>query len=622
MRIRRRRFGVPGRFSATVGPFVLAVVVVAAAGAGRTASLRATGHTSGNAAAPVAQPYPAAGNDWLNGGGDLANSRYSSLNQINTSNVSKLKVVWSQTLDTPDTAGTKGVQGLESTPSEANGVLYAPMANGLRAFNAVSGKVKWTYTSTVPMVPAFGLFAGGNPSRHIAIGDGLVFVGVQDGSVVALNQQTGAQVWVAQVASAGTYSSTVREANSFTVYANGVVLTGTNGGDTALQGSIAAYDAKTGALLWRWFTTPDPTSLPFILTWSNPAEAATGGAAVWSTPAVDTKLNRVYVATGNAHANLSPGKNLWTTSIASLDLKTGALKWYFQGVHHDQWDYDCPTPPVLYNAAVGGKTVPAVAYTCKPAYIFLLDRRNGHPLIPTTEVNVPNPGNQPLKNQWPTQPETTGGSAEIIAHCATTAQIAAAAPSSPTTAPNGKPYVATCPYAVADPATQAVWGGAIEGGANWPPSSFDPQTNDLLICAGYTFNGVGSAFATAGPSGTVSALNVTTNKLDWQVVWQANKDGGCYSGLLSTAGGLVFVGSRGQPLPLPGVTVTPGTFYAYDAKTGKTLFSYPNVTEIDAPAMTYSVGGKQYIAICLTQSVVPGYTANATGNTVTVFALP
>ena len=212
------------------------------------------------------------------------NSRYSSLSQINTTNVSHLKVAWTQPLDTPETTSSKGVQGLETTPIESGGTVYAPLANGVEAFNAVTGKPKWTYTSTVPMTPAFGLFGGGDPSRDIATGDGMVFTGVQDGSIVALNATTGSQVWTAQPASAGTYTTTVREANAFTVYANGVVLTGTNGGDTPLQGSIAAYDAKTGAFLWRWFTTPDPTDLPFILTWSNPVEAATGGASAWLYP--------------------------------------------------------------------------------------------------------------------------------------------------------------------------------------------------------------------------------------------------------------------------------------------------------------------------------------------------
>ena len=236
-------------------------------------------------------------------------------------------------------------------------------------------------------------------------------------------------------------------------------------------------------------------------------------------------------------------------------------------------------------------------------------------------------GQSTLGSQYPTQPETTGGSAQLISHCPTTAQIAAASPASPTTAPNGKPYLATCPYGVPDPSATEVWGGAIEGGLNWPPMSFDPRTNDLFVCADYTFDREGGPFATAGESATISALNVSSNEARHsQDAWQANAQGGCYSGVLSTAGGLVFVGSRGQPLAnaTAGVNVAPGKTLslAPDAKTGKTLFTYPNVTEVDAPAITYSVAGKQYVAISLTTSVVPGYTANATGNSLTVFALP
>src|SRR5262249_21724914 len=161
---------------------------------------------------------------------------------------------------------------------------------------------RWTYTTTVPPTevgpsPQFILWSRTNPSRSIALGGELVFDGLADGSIVALNQQTGKQVWTANPASAGTFSTTGPETNPCGVYANGVVLSGTDGGDTPLQGSVSAYDAKTGAYLWRWFTTPDPTSFPFILSWTNPAEAATGGAAVWAIPAVDTKLNRVYLET-------------------------------------------------------------------------------------------------------------------------------------------------------------------------------------------------------------------------------------------------------------------------------------------------------------------------------------
>jgi glucose dehydrogenase len=564
--------------------------------------------------------------------GDLGNSRYSSLNQINTRNVRRLKVAWSDTLVTPEVVGPNGAfAGIESGLLEAGGVLYVPTAVGVDAVDAVTGKIKWTFVGTAPLnQPCFagGLFCIGssaNASRDLSMGDGMVFVGQQDGSIVAVNQKTGAEAWQQQVAAVGSTAGTVRESNPWTMYANGVVLASINGGDSPIQGHIDAYDAKTGALLWRWFSTPDPTSIPFILSWTNPAEAATGGASVWVKPAIDPTLDRVYFETGNPHANLSPGKNLWSSSIVSLDLKTGKLMWYVQAIHHDQWDYDCSTPPVLFDTTINGKSIPAIAATCKPGYVFVLNRRNGGPIFPISEVPVPNPGNLPLGTTWPTQPQTAGGSAQVITHCPTSAQVAAAAGDVP--APKATAYLPTCQFAVPQPGYTEVWGATSSGGPDFMPMSVDPQTGDLYICANGSLYNAGGHFPTSGVSGYVSALNVTTNKLDWQNVWIASGQGTCFSGVLSTAGGLVFTGSMGQP-PLASTAALVsrtfgGTFYAYDASTGMRLFGYRNVSEINAPPITYEVNGRQYIAVDMTGSVNYNSTfgASALTDKLTVFAL-
>lgn len=601
----------------------MAAVLTAAVMTGATGAAR-------NLTIPLAQLYPASGADWSMANGDLSNSRYSSLDQINSSNVGTMKVAWAKSFDTSEQLGPDGAfSGIQQIPLESGGTLYIATPNGVAAVNAITGAAKWTFVGSDPLQepcfsPGFCLGSGANGARDIALGDGLVFAGLQDGSIVALSQQTGQQVWQVDVASVGTTASTVRETNPWTAYANGVVLTTVDGGDSPIQGHIDAYNAKTGRLLWRWFTTPDPTTLPFILTWSNPAEAATGGGAIWVPPAIDTTLNRVYVETGNAHANLSPGKNLWTSSIAALDLQTGKLIWYFQGIHHDQWDYDCSTPPVLYNATVNGKTVPAVAATCKPGYIFMLDRRNGRQIFPIKEVPVMNPGDQPLGDSWPTQPESTGGAGSAITHCPTMAQVLAQAGGVP--APSGTTYLPTCPYAVSEPGTTDVWGSTTNGGADFWPMSFDPQTNDLYLCMNGALTGAGSGYPSAGVGGYVDALNVATNKLDWQLVWPAAQYGSCESGVLTTAGGLVFTASFGQATFGVSHVSQPfgGSLYAYDAKTGKQLFSYKNVSILQAPPITYSVDGKQYVAIDMTTGVdaSSAYLPSATGDMLTVFTLP
>jgi quinohemoprotein ethanol dehydrogenase len=627
----RKRFLPPSPRKRSVAIVVLltAAVIVGVSGAARSASSAKSASTVKSASTAVTQLYPPSGVDWSTGSGDLANTRFSSLNQINTSNVGTMKVAWAKSFDTAEQLGPNGAfSGIQQVPIESNGVLYIATPNGVVAINAVTGASKWTFVGTAPLqAPCFGpgfcLGSSANGARDISMGDGMVFAGLQDGSVVALNQNNGQEVWQANVASIGTTAGTVRETNPWTVYANGVVLTTVDGGDSPIQGHIDAYNAKTGALLWRWFSTPDPTTLPFILTWTNPAEAATGGGAVWVRPAIDTKLNRVYIETGNAHANLSDGKNLWTSSVVSLDLQTGKLMWYFQGIHHDQWDFDCSTPPVLYNATVNGKTVPAVAATCKTGYIFMLDRRNGRQIFPIKEVPVPNPGNQPLGATWPTQPETSGGSASVITHCPTLAQVTAQAGGKPPAA--GTSYLPTCQFPVPDPAATEVYGATSYGGPDFWPMSFDPQTNDLYVCANGAMTGAGGSYPQTGIGGYVSALNMSTNKLDWQLVWPAEQYGGCLSGVLSTAGGLVFTSSFGQAVFGSSLVTQPfgGSFYAYDAKTGKQLFSFKNSSIIQAPPITYSVGGKQYVAVDMTSGVNPTqFLPSATGDMLTVFTLP
>ena len=593
----------------------------------------AGGAATGVTGSAVTELAAASSTDWSMANGDLAGSRFSSLTQINTSNVAKLKVAWTTSVDTPSMLGPNGAfSGIESIPLEANGVLYVPTPVGVQALNAVTGKAIWTFSGTAPLATpcfangAFCLGSSANAARDISMGDGMLFVGQQDGSIIAVNQKTGTEVWQAQVAAIGSTAGTVKETNPWTLYANGVVLASINGGDSPIQGHLDAYDAKTGTLLWRWFTTPDPTNFPFILSWTNPAEAATGGASPWVMPVVDTALDRVYFETGNPHANLSPGKNLWSTSLVSLDLKTGRLMWYFQGLHHDQWDYDCSTPPVLFDMALGGKTIPAVAAMCKTGYVFLLDRRNGRQIVPVKEVPVPNAGNVPIGTSWPTQPETSGGAGNVIPHCPTAAEVAAETQGTP--APAGTSYVPTCPYAVPQPGLTQVWGTTSSGGPDFGPPSIDPRTGDLYICANASLFNAGHSFPTSGPAGYVAALNVAKNKLEWRVTWQANSSGACFGGgMLSTAGGLVFASSIGQPAVLTTARFISqsfgGTFYAFAAQNGHELYSYQNVGPIMAPPITYAVGGRQYIAVDMTGNVNPNsfYSSEALSDRLTVFTL-
>ncbi len=379
--------------------------------------------------------------NWLMWGCDTTGDAYSQLTQINESNVSKLKVAWNEGFD-----GNTYNQAVESQPiCCANGLMYTTTATGFAAVDPATGTVKWTYQGPTNEGPIFGLTAVTKEARSEAYNPvaNLVYTGQQDGSVVALDAKTGALKWTVQVAGTGTYgSATHSETAPFTVYCgysqcgkDGLIFTAPNGGESPIRGHLDAYDAKTGALVWRTWMTPDPTQLPFILTWSNPAEASVGGATVWSLPSVDPATGLLYYNTGNPYPYLGrqPGDDLWSDSVVALNLSNGHMRWFYQEVKHDLWDYDCPNPTVEYNAMVGGKLTPVVSAACKSAYVYLLSPSNGHPIYPIPQVAMSTqPGytaaGAALNSTAATQPEPTGGEGQMIDHCPTAANASSPAP--------------------------------------------------------------------------------------------------------------------------------------------------------------------------------------------------
>src|SRR5262245_43256237 len=326
-------------------------------------------------------PAGTATNDWEYPQGDLAHTNYSLLKQINTGNVANLKLAWQVSLNGPAYSGViEGapivVSGTGKNLPLESGTMFVSAKNGMVALDPTNGKILWSYVGPPPVNGAPQL-SFGSSSRTEAYGNGMVFAGQQDGSVVGLNAKTGAVRWTAQVSGAGVYAghnSLTAPATTFApVGKNGIVFAGPNNGDAPMRGHMDALDAKTGDLIWRWFTTPDPAQFPYILSWSNPAEAAVGGAAVWTDSAVDTELGMIYFGTGNTYPYVGrqPGTNLWTDSAVALDANTGKLKWYYQMVHHDVWDWDTSNTPVLFNTKINGKTVKAFAEGNKDGYLFV-----------------------------------------------------------------------------------------------------------------------------------------------------------------------------------------------------------------------------------------------------------
>jgi quinohemoprotein ethanol dehydrogenase len=319
-------------------------VTVSASGSSPTSSVTIAKAPNFSAADLSAPPDA----DWPTVGGSLMNERYSPLDQIDASNVSQLKGVWRTHLG----SGLAAKYSAEGQPVVYKGVIYITTGeDDAYAVSVATGKILWRYTSGISQ--EISTICCGWDNRGVAIGDGRVYLGQLDGKVVALDQQTGKVLWKKQLVR-WQLGLTITAAP---IYVDGRIYIGVVGAEYGTRAFLQALDASTGQPVWRWYTTASPGQ-PGGKSWpSGSKEFLRGGGSIWQAPAVDPKLGLLYVSTGNAGSDwfggLRPGQNLYTSSIVALDLNTGKLKWYFQQVHHDIWDYDSASPVVLFDA--GGK---------------------------------------------------------------------------------------------------------------------------------------------------------------------------------------------------------------------------------------------------------------------------
>jgi quinohemoprotein ethanol dehydrogenase len=632
-------------------PTGLAVLgIVAAVG------ILSTGASSSRVATKAITPSPAwtdtqlsapAGNNWLEYYGSLDGSRYSSLNQITTSNVSTLKEVWHMSLGTctPDIiAGKPVIPGapngapnnstncgsMESNPVAVDGVLYtanAPLSS-VFALDAATGTQIWRWDPSYAgeILNNGTAFSPGSGGRRpgVSVGEGLVFSGLPDGRLVALDQVTGKLVWETSV---GSYKNNAK-ISSAPIYVNGIVLAADGSGDSGGNSpSLQAFRAANGARIWSWSPVPSPGQ-PGYKTWTNNGKGGNGstlygGGSFWQSPLVDTKRHLLVVGTGNPEPwnSRGPGMNLYTDSIVGLDLYTGQLKWYFQQVHHDLWDSDLPNNGVLFDGKfkVNGKTVtrPAVAYVNKVGMTFVLDRTTGKPLIPVKETPVPQNHSDGV-NTWPTQP--VPATQNVLFNpigkdgipCTTPDAVTSlGTPYATATAPDGKPYKIGCAYTPYDTTQYTVMPFEM---MDWPASSYSPQTHSMITCGvtgratameqipaasqvASTFGGLGANRLGVGDgstpisnSGNFTSLNVETGKYTFHQHWPAI----CYSGSANTAGGVTFVGHYGSGDGSKG----DGYLEAVDTKTGKSLWVSPNMPyPVAAAPITYMVNGKQFVTV-------------------------
>jgi alcohol dehydrogenase (cytochrome c) len=515
------------------------------------------------------------GKDWVTNGGNLTNQRYSTLKQINAENVKQLKGVWMTRLKG---SGYGGKYSFEAAPLVKDGIMYVVTGNDdVFALNAKTGEILWERWSGIDQ--KISTVCCGWANRGLAMGEGLLFLGQLDANVVALDTQSGKEVWKTPIEEwQNGYGIT-----SAPLYYDGVVYAGITGGEFGTRGRLTALDAKSGKILWRWYTTPAPGERGSD-TWPADGEAAMhGGATIWNTPSLDPELGLIYFATGNCgpdyDGSVREGDNLFCASIVALNAKTGDYAWHFQEVHHDMWDYDAASPTVLFDVMVNGQPRKAIAEAGRTGWVYILDRTNGKPLIGIEERPVPQ---EPLQKMAKTQPYPIGDA--VVPQCA-------------------QPLPG---YDRAGCIFQAYWETPVliqpsgVGGVNWAPMAYNPDTGFLYVAGtvrtsaftryadtykkGARYFGGSQAAPIGSPmSGTFTAIGATTNKIGWQNKMPYRI--GIGGGSSTTAGGLVF---HGEP---------DGNVLAFDVISGAELWRFQTGFGADAPPVFYEVEGDEYVVI-------------------------
>ena len=480
--------------------------------------------------------------NWLTFYGNYRGWSYSPLNQITRENVKNIVPVWAFPAGFP--SGTAGLRpGLEAAPLVVDGVLYLEgMQNNVYAVEAATGRQIWTYEYIWPEVKTFSI----RGARGLAYGDGRIYMGTQNNHVVALDAKTGAEVW-----------NTLVEENSECecritappLYVKGKVLTGNAGsGYQALRGHINAYDAKTGALVWHFEVIPAPGE-PGAETWAGAENNywKTGGGGAWFTGTYDPDTNSIFWGTGDPtpiNGTLRPGPNLYTASLLALDADTGKLKWFFQETPHDLYDYDSAAEPVLVDMDVDGHKRQVIIHPTKNGYTYEYDRETGK-FLRAFAYSAPN-WNKGIDGQ-------------------------------------GRPIDPIVPKEQKD---GLVCPSIHTGGRGIQHSAYSPHTglwytSDFELCTHFVDGGDKGDLVNPNVPPNISAFDPTNGKK----AWTFNTKYYNMSSLLATAGDLIIAGDL------------EGNVFTLDARTGKKLWSFNTGGRIASAAVSYSVNGRQFIAV-------------------------
>ncbi len=496
--------------------------------------------------------------NWLSIRGTYNGWGYSPLNEITAENVTRLQPVWG--------FATGETRVHESAPVVNNGVMFVTTPNNqVIALNAETGDVLWRHRRTRPE----GSSVPHETNRGVALHGDYVLWAAGEAVLVALDARSGDVVWETTVAdnSAGYYITLAP------LVAGGTVMVGASGGEFGIRGFVAAFDPESGSELWRTYTVPAPGA-PGSETWPDGEQWLTGGAPVWVTGNYDPETNLAFWGTGNGGpwmGDQRPGDNLYVSSTVAFDVATGEIKGHFQYHPNDSWDWDEVSPPILVDYERDGRMVSGLINVARNGYLWFLERSDG-PIgfvegMPYVFQNVFR-GLDPVTGRPDVDPDRKPGSGKLARFCP-----------------------------------------GLHGGKNWPPIAFSPETRMIYIPAnnnlcselmgaeevnytagrGFTgtVRGQGSGQLPIVPGadhfGEVQAWNVDTGERVWTHEYARSPNWG---GMLATGGGLVFSGGTNDR-----------KIHAFDAETGELLWESPTPSGILAPPTSFSVNGKQYIAV-------------------------
>ena len=420
------------------------------------------------AAGDLAEP---AGDNWPTAGGSLANDRYSSLDEIDTSNVKQLQGVWKTDLRN---SGTEAKYSGESQPVVYNGVIYVTTGkNDVFAVDVETGKILWQYEGNLDQ--KIDTICCGWLNRGVAIGDGKVYQGQLDGKVVALDAKTGDVVWTRQLVK----WQDGQVITAAPVYADDRVYIGVVGADLGTRGFLEALDPDDGKSIWRYYTVPAPGE-PGGDSWPAGDAYLHGGGAIWQAPAYDPDLGLLYFATGNAgpdwDGSVRQGDNEWTASIVAIEAETGKFRWGFQQVHHDIWDYDAASTAVLFDASDGrrasrrlGRPAGSTCSTARPASRSTGSTRSRCRRIRSSTPRRPSRSLATARSSR-TARSRRARSTRIKKSFTPQMKGLEIVPAQEIFTPPGLgEFVAIMP--------------GPQGGVNWNPISYNPETNHFYICS-------------------------------------------------------------------------------------------------------------------------------------------